>query len=508
MIIYEYTEEESRELEEYYNNWLERAEKCRKEQYKPGEGPIVELMREYDARTAEIDRRACKRQFMELGDDYERILDDARKQTPLITRLLYDEAIKCKEAGITDLDHYLVETKSGYLLDFDKAIKEVELRLLEYHFEYFKGDLEATTALRAAIREAAEACDFINDKDKRIYRTRTREEKADAKTDMPKGLANITLKPYQYGISWHEEGSAYLQQLYSTDGLKFKNGKLYFDDARMREVSEVELQNMKTKEGIASIDLTFLRAIYSVILHRFIGNDYKLSKEVLSYNISDIAEYTGGQANLNKRDTENLIAKLQSYHNIIGVLHQGKNVPGVPSRYPVLIFAGYNNDTKEIRFHSPYMSYVIETVYKASVVKDRKGVAKKDNKGKLLTTAAYTFNEKGSLAKARNKTAAANVEIIVRLIAQCGDNEPHIKVRTLIERNELFSQRLASDKNPTKYLERVFVNTWEYLRKYTDLRDKYKNIQLPDPKNPKDIPSIKDFDRVFTFTHEGKISEK
>ena len=69
-------------------------------------------------------------------------------------------------------------------------------------------------------------------------------------------------------MSFCQEEAAYLQPLVSTNGLKFQDGKMFFKD--MRQVSEVELQNLKTKAGIESINLDLLRIFYSIILSEFV----------------------------------------------------------------------------------------------------------------------------------------------------------------------------------------------------------------------------------------------
>ena len=502
MIIYEYTEEESRELEEYYNNWLERAEKCRREQDKPGSGPIVELMREYDARTAEIDRRACKRQFMELGDDYERILDDARKQTPLITRLLYDEAIKCKEKGITDLDHYLVETESGCLLDIYEAIKEVELRLLEYHFAYFKGDRKATAALRAAIREAAEDCDFIYNYEKRRqdYRTESKAKKAGAITEGPKSLIIPTMTNYQYSMSLYQGGNAYLQPLSSMENLQFKEGKLYFSDVRAREVSEAELRDLRTKEGIEELDLKNLRYYYSILFDQFQRSEYKVLQDIIVVAVPLLA----GRKNPTESDINAVIKNLQSYHNVMGVVKSPWNGKMVESFYQVLNFEYYDKTHNIVAFSSPYMNYVIQKMYNLSV-KQENGKTKLVKSDKPLTLPLHSYLIDESIRKERNKVAVENVIIIVTLIEQAGNNEPHIKASTLIERNIQLAERLEATKNARLILNRTFKRTWELLRTKTFLTDVYEGIELPDPEDPAFLPTMKTLDKiVFKFPHKGK----
>jgi len=341
------------------------------------------------------------------------------------------------------------------------------------------------------------------------YRTRAKAEAAGAITEAPTSLAIPTLANYQYSMSLYQDGgAAYLQPLRSTDGLKFKSGKMYFDNIQAREVSEVELQNMKTKEGIQNIDLPILRTFYSLILTEFEKSDFKELPDVLTYPVPVLAEFIGLQSNLNKKDIARVIEKTQSYHNIIGVLHGTRNGKTTKSLYPVLNFEGYNDKTNTISFSSPYMNYVIRTMFNLSIRRDKNGKKKLKKNGKPLRLATNSYLIDSSITKERNKAAVENVVIIVTLIEQAGDNIPRIKASTLVERNVQLAERLENAKNPRTLLKTTFTKTWELLRSKTKLTEAYKNIKLPDPDDPAFMPTMKTLDKVvFTFEHEGKINK-
>lgn len=337
------------------------------------------------------------------------------------------------------------------------------------------------------------------------YRTRAMAKEQGAITEAPTSLAIPTLSKYQYSMSLYQDGGAYLQPLSSTDGLKFKNGKMYFDGARMREVSEVELQNMKTKEGIDDIDLPILRTFYSIILTQFEASGYKALQDVLTMSIPTLAEFIGLQSNLNKKDIGRVIEKTQSYHNIVGVVHGTRNSKPVQSLYPVLNFEGYDDKTNTISFSSPYMNYVIKTVYNLSLRKSKDGKVKLKKSGEPLRLASHSYMIDSSIAKERNKAAVENVVILVTLIEQAGDNIPRIKASTLVERNVQLAERLEAAKNPRALLDRTFKKTWELLKTKTRLQETYKDIELPEPDDPRFMPTMKTLDKVvFTFPHKGK----
>lgn len=76
-------------------------------------------------------------------------------------------------------------------------------------------------------------------------------------------------------------------------------------------------------------------------------------------------------------------------------------------------------------------------------------------------------------------------------------------------RNPQLQQRLENSSNKRQLLRNVFTKTWELLRTKTRLQEVYKNIQLPDPKDPANIPTVTTLEStVFSFPHDGKRQEK
>ncbi len=336
-----------------------------------------------------------------------------------------------------------------------------------------------------------------------IYRTKAQAE--DAIHEIPSALAVPTMQNYQYVMSLKPFGNAYMQPLASTDGLKFSDGRMYFIGNDIQPVSEVQLQNMVTNEGIDSIDLGMLRIFYSIILTEFEKTNCTEIHDVITLYIPDLAESMGLQRNINKASIQRLIDTVQSFHNIVGVMHGTRNNKPSQSLYPVLNFEGYDDKKNTISFSSPYMNMVIKTVYKLAIRKDKDGEPKLSKHGEPLRIATHSFLTKASIVKERNKTAIENVLIIVQLIEQCGNQEPHISALTMIERNPLLEKRLQETKNKTTLLKRIFETTWRILREQTYLTERYQDIVLPDPNDLSMIPSIKNLDSiVFTFPHKGK----
>lgn len=472
-------------------------------------------------------KAAEARQFAELNGNVVAIVADFKAQVTDLIQSFY-ESEQREQAR-------LVENGGGwrqsiFAVSFNKyewKLEPTEVRkrivaALYLHYEAVKDNETIIKSFDAYITEALEISPYVAKVDDpgepfgKIYvkpqerqnRYRTRSNAApEAIRAMPQALAIPTLQGYQYATSLYENGNAYMQKLTSTDGLKFQKGKIFFEGG-LQTVSEAELQNMRTKEGIEKIDLALLRVFYSIILTAFEKTGCKEIKPVITLFVPDMAEYLGLQSNLNKKDIAGIIEKVQTFHNMVGILHETRNGKPTQSLYPVLNFEGYNDKKNTISFSSPYMNHVIQTVYDVAIRRDKKtGKPKLKTNGEPLRLASHSYLVKSEIGKERNKAAVENVFIITTLIEQAGDNIPNIKASTIVERNPQLQQRLAEVANTAQLLKRTFEKTWALLRDKTRLAEVYREIQLPDPKNPATIPTPKTLsDLVFTFPHKGKKS--
>ena len=345
------------------------------------------------------------------------------------------------------------------------------------------------------------------------YRTKA---KSGVNSDIryPNKVAIPTYQPYQYATSLFPDGLAYLQPGINTDVLKFQDGKLFFEDPSgiMRKVSEAELiTNFRTQEPITKINgLHILRVYYSIILENYIDAIKKKLPlpTIIKLYVPDLAEYLGYDREINPETIKGIIAKMMSFHNVIGVMRSTRNDKVYKSFYPIFFFSGYDEKTNTIEIYSPYVHKVIETIYEEAIKRDAKTYLPKLNqKGEPIRLPSHSFLIKPSIGNEKNLAAIENVMIIVQLIEQSGNYPANIKVSTIIERNPQFKYRLdeSNSKHKTQLLQRIFKRTWELLRTETTLIDAYKNIQLPDPNNPANIPTMKTLDMVFTFPHEGKL---
>ena len=314
----------------------------------------------------------------------------------------------------------------------------------------------------------------------------------------PQSIATVTLPSYDNAISLCDNGNAYLAPLPSTDGLKFKDGKMFFE-GNLAPISAAQLQNMKTKENINSIDLPLLRSFYSILLSENQKSKKKL--DVISLYIPDLAAHLGKPRNLNEERIQGIIADVQKFHNIVGLI----KTPWGDSIFPVLNFEGYDKEANTISFSSPYMNYLMNKLLELSIRKDGNGKPKLKKNSEPLRLPRHSYAIKSDIVKERNKNAIENVFIIVNTIEKAGSNTPHLAASTIIERNPQFKEALERSTNQTQLLQRCFKKTWELLRSKTFLSDMYKDIELPDPKDPANIPTTKTLNSmVFKFPHNGK----
>ena len=328
----------------------------------------------------------------------------------------------------------------------------------------------------------------------------------------PKSLIIPTLPQFQNAMSLFQEGSAYLYPSVDTSNLKFERGKLFFAGSEpLRMITEVELQNFRTNESITEITgLPILRAYYSILLTTYeelLKNNEKLPK-VLELYVPELAEYLGMERNSNEKTVHSIMSQFRSFDHVMGVMHVTRNGRPDKSYFPVLSFLGYDAKRNVIEISSPYLVHVIDNIFRAAIRLNRKQQPMLNKKGEPFRLPSQSYIINPNISRERNQTAVENVVIIVTTIEQAGNNTPHIKASTIIERNPQLQERIANttENHRNRLLQRVFKKTWELLRDQTNLLTVYKDIRLPDPEDSKNIPTLKTLDIVFEFPHDGKIT--
>lgn len=340
--------------------------------------------------------------------------------------------------------------------------------------------------------------------EKKSYRTKAKA--TESINNLPPNLAIITNEQYRDSLSLKQGGGAYLQPLASTDGLMFDGKNLSFQGFPASEATLREINKDKNVE-IDSIDLPLLRTFYSIILTDFETNTKKFGvvNEVVTVYVPDLASLLGKKRNISKNDIKTIIEKTSSFQTIYGILKDPNRPNGIGTAVPLLVWLGYKEETNTIQFASPYMTELIRRIYNVSIRKNKKGLPKLKKDGSPLLEASHSYLIKSSIVKERNKKAVEIVIAVVTTIEQAGNNTPHLKAKTIIKRIPQLQKaynKATTTSNKNTVLSRSFKKAWELLETQTNLREKYPTIILPDPQNPKNIPTSSNLDMVFEFPHK------
>lgn len=466
-------------------------------------------------------------EWSKLENDPEKILQDVKDTVEYVVKSIISRELRTVRSGSETLQYSSV--KDGYLVFDADALIEDALGLVDEHRDFFNG--EKDDEIDEIIRNAVNGLDLSV----RFYKLRTSSQVADGTiTKTPSVIWNPTLERYEFSLSfvegYPEDKSAYLlypiddmetlqrqfdEQTGGLESLQFvrEDGKsrLFFRGGS-RDVGNVELREIKTNTVVADIDLPFLKYIYSIIAHNFLQT--KTVKKSYSVYLPEIInarrlapeERKGSSGHLNQSDVNFMIDKIMEFHNIVGVCPSTRRQP---SLYPVLTFQGYDADKNVIEFSSPYFAFVVQNILKDALIRDEKGNRIYDASGNVKRLPNHSFLVHPDIMSEKNKVAVENVFIIVSGIERAGGRQYHINARTLINQNPQFSEMLENTQNKRRAISRTFKKTYELLRDKTDLTKEYISIQLPDPDDPKMIPTESKLDSfVITIKHNGKKSSK
>lgn len=342
-------------------------------------------------------------------------------------------------------------------------------------------------------------------------------------------LCTITHGDYVDSLTFNDSKRGSHLIALPAESLKFEDGILKFENIPFSEATLMELSaSDKKRVEIEHFDLPLLTMLYTIILND-LNDKYKdLSQldDISSMNASvkifipDLARLIGMKGKLNKANTDALVNRIASFNSIFGILKNKNTINGNNKEHilPVLLFLGYDGSTNTIEFTSPYMTRLIHTIYLESVKRDSQGEVQYQKNGEIERNPAYSKLIKTSIVNEKNKVAVEIVFEVIKVIERAGSNNvPNIKAATLVERVPQLSFRLkkiseSNVKNPrgniNTALKRAFQKAWELLDTQTHLKETYKDINLPDPNDPKNIPKLNTLQQVFTFAHKGKIKEK
>lgn len=315
-----------------------------------------------------------------------------------------------------------------------------------------------------------------DDEKKKTYRTRKKEY---VDTTQTKHISLITNQQFESGLSLRKSGNAYLKPLVSTSGLNYADGKLSFEGLPASEATLEEINRGKVVE-ISEFDLPLLRLFYSIILTDF-RESYKKDQQVNeSYTIylPDLAELMGKSRNLSADDTILLRNKVAAFQTIFGIIHDPKHPKRIGSALPLLVSLGYDATTNTIRFSSPYMLRLIQTLYDVTVRRSKIRLSSPDQPSDfLISEHAELINT--SITKEKNKRAVEIVFAIVTMIEQSNTTNVSFTIQEVLDRSPQLS--VALDKTPrtsnkNTLLKRAFSKAYQLLEEQTALKERYPNM--------------------------------
>lgn len=327
---------------------------------------------------------------------------------------------------------------------------------------------------------------------------------------IPDKQATITLKEYKNAIGLCQDGNAYLEPLSqdSVKNMQFHNGTIRMPGT-LSTLTDQDIEKLRTTEYVEKIDLTLLRIFYTIIHKEFEKSNFQCDISDIKLYVPDLLKSLGLKANRSQSQISEVLQKINEFKNLIGVIRRNKGGRIFISFYEVLNINYYDEEKNIISLSAPYLNIVVKMVHEASIrCKNGKKIMKKN--GCPNTRASHSYLISLKIGKERNKAAVENVNIIVALIEMAGGTSAHISAETIVSRNVLLQKRLDEclPKNRNQILDRVFKKTWELLKAKTDLENVYPDIELPDPDDLKNIPTMQTISKVtFNFPH-GKKKRK
>lgn len=338
------------------------------------------------------------------------------------------------------------------------------------------------------------------------YRTKSRARKSES---MPDKIPVITSPSWEYALSFHQNEYSFM--LTKSGGRTDSHGGTSPPDACI-------WAGNPTQGTVPDVDLPVLHFLYGLVLKKWSEDADAIlkrytddPKQMLSYNITfyipDFIRATGITANANRDTVQGIIKKIEGYSGIHGIVKEDRVRY---AHYPVLVLIKYDESDNTITFASPFMNRIAQKTLHDSVRHDRQGNAMRSKSGKLNMEPSHSYRINSGILKERNKRAAEVACMVAALIDKAGNKTAHIRFRTILDRFEQLKQdieRASSTYNKNRILRTTFSKAWEFLAKYSDLSEKYKNIKLPDPDDKDTIPTMKTLDMVVAFPHEGRIKK-
>lgn len=465
--------------------------------------------------------RILARYIADRHNSPEEILKDAKETISLLEKGDFTEHIQQNLLLYSSLKEYSENNERGITIKpetlqaYSDACNETIENFTAFVFTSVIYDfLEALELLGKSFQDAAEELapfmrekftEFYPEKAEELkktktpkYRTRKQiKDKIPEVADRQEYLSIITRKDYTeaFKLGFTEKGfttagilretpdeSADLQQLELSDFIPMvpRLPKKTKKQKNADDGKKAELTAMEAARARLAYDYPFLNLVFTY----FEAENRKNKKAPISVNVrrTDLLKDFRDGSEKAKKDRKADLEELEKYDRVVQRMPDG-------SFYRVLVFGGYNPETDTILLISPFMQKMIQEIESDSIKKTASGKPIKSKSGEVQKLPDYSRGIiSAEIVAAKNKAAAQNVIEIVRIICRTGRNKtPHIKALTLLQRNAEAYIRYLDSTNRRQFLARLFGDTWEYLEKYAGekLREKYKGIQLPAPKDSK-----------------------
>lgn len=330
-------------------------------------------------------------------------------------------------------------------------------------------------------------------KKKKEYITKDRVGDTD---DLPEKILNISIEPYCEAFTFKKNKNAYMV---------------------LKDVSKKipEILTLKYIQGAF-----FDKYKDEIIIYDLDAIPQEWLEKTVTFYLPDFLKNTG------KTDEEVVKETISGYRNLVGILPGNRLYGTMDRRLPVI--EHYNYYKKTITISSPYIMTMLIGVEKARIEKKKK--YPKRYRGDHLP-AGYSYRLDPKIIGKRCTRATDVVSIVATVIDRAGNpvkkdkkgnpildenGNPvidekriaHISFREIINRaGELRAAYEAPGgaNKKNKILESTFEAAWKLLPEYTDLVDVYKDIELPDPKDKKYVPTSSRLGEVLEFKHYGKI---
>lgn len=494
---------EWKDAEQKYNKALDEWESSGGEAAIAAENKVSELVRARHAELVEVDKKAMRRQFDKIKGDHTAIFEDFKRKTGAIVRSTY------KAAAI--MPDKIVEVYVS-----PKNIKKMVKAGLPLHYEAEKDNTAMLLKFDNYIEEYLTLNPYDKDKASKGAPRRSRASITDELAEVSDVLAAISNPKYQYALTQNKNDTAYTPELKpeAAKEIQYAGGKAYLASLASRvnkELNEVDLMDITTRETVTNVDRTLLRILYSVIITEYEKHDPNALPDSITIYAPDLAKAMGIQGGANREYSIALADKINSFSKLCGVLRE-TNDDGTLAKelsfYPVMNFMGYSGKDNTVKMGSPFMKQLYKALLSASIKRDKKGLPQIKRNGEPLRAPMHSYLVYNTINKERNKAAVENVFTICLLIEQSGNYTATIKASTMIDRNPELKQRLKDidKRNQNRLLKTTFQRTWELLAdpSITKLSSVYQGIELPDPNDPAQIPTMKTLEKAYSFPHKGK----